>query len=72
MSDDDLIPEGFDLKSAMYARSSTPQERMPRCPECGAVVIVKNVDAHPTGPEAEATYRCGQCREPFDSPEVPD
>lgn len=58
-----------EFNELLYASSSTPPEERNRCPntDCHSVEI-KRTDVGVTGPDAEAKYRCTECRHAFDEP----
>lgn len=68
-TDDDLVPEGFDLQSALRAESTTPAEDHPRCPQCGSVNL--NPRAERAGVQAGdgKPWYCNNCKERVEAAE---
>lgn len=67
---DGIVPENFDLHDARHAYSTTPDEKQPKCPDCGSINITRKVgnhigqnkDRHP------GRWRCNCCQHHFDEP----
>ncbi|ADJ14519.1 hypothetical protein [Halalkalicoccus jeotgali] len=67
----DIVPEGFDLQEALYARSSTPHEEMRRCPYCESVCLTPNRSQIGRTPGADKWY-CTNCGEATSDPLPPE
>lgn len=67
----DLVPDDFDLKAALRAKSSTPKEAMQRCPSCESVCLTTNWTYDGRTPSADK-WRCTTCGETTDDPLLPE
>jgi len=63
-----IVPEDFDLHSALHSESSTPPEERTRCPECkhSSIYPITHKSNGVVRPDAE--YRCEDCGHAFDQP----
>jgi rubredoxin len=72
MSGEIIVPEDFDLDSALSAQSSTPEEEMRRCPECRAVNIQRKSNRPESHRERSEDWRCQTCEIHFEEPLPPE
>ena len=65
----EIIPEGFDLKQALQAPSTTPPAERPRCPECKLLTVRRKTDKPGDRQHPEEFY-CNRkdCGFHFDEP----
>lgn len=60
----EIVPDDFDLEDMLGARSSTPNDKRNRCPECHHL----NISPHVHATFENAKYRCNVCGHHFDKP----
>ncbi|AXR79008.1 hypothetical protein [Natrarchaeobaculum sulfurireducens] len=63
-----IIPDDFDLEKARAKRSSTPDEKRKRCPECHNTSIIRKTSKPSTDRYEEGDWRCDICCAHFDEP----
>lgn len=65
------------LERLLFAPSSTPIEKMPRCPDCGSVKIHRRTRTPDRTQDPENVrwrserWRCESCQHDFDDPDPP-
>lgn len=69
MTNDDLIPDDFDLDAAKRAPSTTSDTDRVTCPECDSVSVCPNVRVKPECgfSDRETDYYCTRCNAHFDA-----
>lgn len=65
---DSLVPEDFDLEAAKRAKTTTPEETLPRCPECESVQVRTKGKRDNRDRQYDTDYCCQNCRSHFDEP----
>ena len=65
----DIVPEGFDLSSALSASSTTDESQRKRCPECKSTGIAPHTQKWG---QSDTNWRCEYCKATFDEPVVGD
>lgn len=62
-----------ELRRRQHQRSTTPDEKRKRCPDCGSVDVSRKTAGMGGAPRKNAAaYRCGSCQHHFDNPAPPE